>query len=239
MSIAPQAGGTIGFPGDSPTNEAPESTENRGGSPAPGTIPGTGLTLSGQPFKRAEGVVRIQMACGSWFSIEERDLELVGALRWHGKRKSGHDYIYVQHSTRTSDGRKTSISLHRFLLGVVDPSVYVDHWNGCTLDNRRENLRPTDARGNSTNVTKSKLRKRGGWKGVSWHPGAGKWQVSICAGPVKPNGKRKQLYLGLVDDPVEGAKRYDEAARKYFGEFASTNFPANDETRKASGEGSQ
>lgn len=59
---------------------------------------------------------------------------------------------------------------------------------------------------------------RSGFRGVSWHKASGRWRASIGIG-------KKSVYLGLFSDPIDGARAYDAAADKYFGEFARLNFP--------------
>lgn len=191
-----------------------------------------GYTAAGQTFLRQGDVVQILMACGLWFSISAEDFERVGQFRWSAKRnRKLPNKIYVQRNVREPgsgrNGPKKTIALHRFIMGVTDPDVWVDHRHGTPLDNTRGNLRITDARGNATNVTSSKRQKLGGFKGVTWNKRAKKWQVSICAGPPRPNGKRKQLYLGIYTDPLEASHVYDAAAVRYFGEFANINHPEN------------
>ena len=174
--------------------------------------------------------VRIPLPGGLFAIVDAADAERVQQFTWHAVTKKATPGIYyVQRTVRLTPGRKGkkgSISLHRFIMGCEpgDGKV-VDHRFGNPLDNRRSNLRVTDTRGNSTNITSSKRQKLGGYKGVTWHPKAQKWQASICAGDLRPNGKRKQLYLGLFDDPVEAAKAYDREALLRFGEFRCLNFP--------------
>jgi hypothetical protein len=60
---------------------------------------------------------------------------------------------------------------------------------------------------------------------VHFNPRAKKWEANICAGEIQANGKRRKMYLGVFTDAVVAAHAYDAAAIKYFGEFASLNFP--------------
>lgn len=166
--------------------------------------------------------------------VSPEDFDRANAYRWHVKRKKSQPgKLYVQRTIRLGSGRaakKTAETLHRFIMGARAGEL-VDHQDGDGLNNQRWNLRLATNEQNNFNVVRSKNRKRGGFKGVSWNPTAGKWQASICAGEVKPNGKRRQLYLGVFTEPSDAARAYDAAAREHFGEFASLNFP--EETRRA------
>lgn len=175
-------------------------------------------------------MAEVKLTQGLVALIDDQDAERVSRYKWHIKTQTARPgVVYAQTTVRLAPGRKgktTSLTLHRFIV-EAEPGVVVDHRSGNTLDNRRENLRVTDARGNSTNVTSSKNQKRGGFKGVSWNRNAGKWEVAICAGEHRLNGKRKKLHLGLYDDPRAAARVYDSAAREHFGEYARLNFPGD------------
>jgi hypothetical protein len=108
------------------------------------------------------------------------------------------------------------ISLHRQLLGVLG-SVQVDHINGDTLDNRRDNLRLASSTENGSNRSLNR-NSTSGYKGVTWVKARGNWRANI-----KVNGK--PISLGVYDDPVEAARAYDKAAIELHGAFAKPNFP--------------
>ena len=93
-----------------------------------------------------------------------------------------------------------------------NPAGLVDHANSDPLDNRRENLRITDKRGNAANM---RHRARCGLKGVTFHPQSGKWRARIM-------DSGKQISLGLHDTKEKAHAEYAKAARARFGKFART-----------------
>lgn len=112
---------------------------------------------------------------------------------------------------------KKIVLIHRLILGITKETEYADHINGDRLDNRRSNLRIVTHRQNMMNV---RPRSANGYKGVSHSPSTkNKWRAYI-------NPNRKQINLGYYATPEEAAKAYDEAAIKYFGEYAYLNFPS-------------
>ena len=102
--------------------------------------------------------------------------------------------------------------MHREIIKVPD-NLVVDHINHNGLDNRKANLRPATKAQNAWN----RKIHTGKFKGVTWSKGRKKWFVRLrCAG--------KRISIGFFDDQIEAAKAYDEAAKKYRGQFAVLNF---------------
>ena len=91
------------------------------------------------------------------------------------------------------------------------PSLEIDHINGNKSDNRIENLRSASRSENQINIG-IRLNNTSGYKGASWKSRNGKWQSQI-----QLNGKTK--YLGLYNTAEEAGAAYDNASRKYHGEF--------------------
>lgn len=102
---------------------------------------------------------------------------------------------------------KPPVLMHNLILGVVG----IDHINRDRLDNRKSNLRPASKSENGMNkVGWSKT----GFKGVVMDKGR-------FAARILVNGK--MMYLGSSRNLKEAATYYNNAAKKFFGEFACLN----------------
>ena len=140
--------------------------------------------------------------------ISECDFEKVSAHNWFLTFSNKSDGPYFAY--RTPRPERKDILLHRFIVNC--PSGYcVDHANGNTLDNRRENLRICTQAENRFNSRKSKSNTSG-YKGVSYSSHAKKWRSQI-----KRNNKI--IHLGYYDTPEKAYEAYVAASKKYHGEF--------------------
>lgn len=110
------------------------------------------------------------------------------------------------------EGKETY--LQRVLLKVPE-GMFVDHINGNKRDYRKSNLRIVTKSQNNCNVV---VRKDSvtGYKGVYWNSAKQRYQSSIQIA-----GKRR--YLGTFSQLRSAVLAYNEAARKYHGEFAFVN----------------
>ena len=82
------------------------------------------------------------------------------------------------------------------------------------LDNRRENLRLCNARQSGFNMPKRKSASQ--YKGVHWNKRDKKWYAHIGV-------DSKLKHIGYYDSEIEAAIAYNNAAKKYHGEFARLN----------------
>lgn len=90
------------------------------------------------------------------------------------------------------------------------PEGEIDHKNRIKDDNRIINLRECDARDNRRN-TEVRKRNRLGVKGVDLR--GRRYRAQIDTG-------KKKIHLGLFNTLEEAKLAYNEAAKKYHGEFA-------------------
>jgi hypothetical protein len=103
-----------------------------------------------------------------------------------------------------------------FLEKNQDPkNLDIDHKNIISTDNNIENLRLATRAQNQRNK-KIQKNNASGYKGVCWDKTRQKWKASIHL-----NGKI--INLGRFLTKEKAALAYNEAAKKYFGEFAYLN----------------
>jgi len=145
----------------------------------------------------------LQLTNGYEAIIDDDDFERVSSFKWHGaKSRTG---VYVRH------GRNPALILHRFILDAK-PGVSVDHINGNTLDNRKENLRICTSAENTRNSRKYSTNVSG-CKGVSYIEWRNKWASKITF-------NYKKYFLGYYNTREDAFEAYKAKAKEFFGEYA-------------------
>ena len=148
--------------------------------------------------------------------VDLDDFEKVSCLSWEVIKRSD-TYIYFRARLRGVDPEtgdklyKKKVYLHRYIMGITDPSVVVDHINGNTLDNRKENLRVCTVAENNCNRTNK--RNSTGYKGVRKD---GSKERPYTA---RIQHKRKVYLLGSFASPEEAHEAYCAKAKELHGEF--------------------
>ena len=159
---------------------------------------------------------RIYLGEDEWTIVEPADYYRLGNIKWC---LGGHrTKLYAIGGVRNENGKGIEIVyLHREVMNAPKGRI-VDHKNGNSLDNRRANLRLATRSQNCQNSQKRK-NTSSRFIGVSFHKLHKKWWAYI-------NFERKRIPLGYFDNEIDAARAYDAAARKYYGEFAKVNCPA-------------
>lgn len=135
--------------------------------------------------------------------VSEQDYEELSKYQWSLFRQG--KYLYA---IRAENG-KTHF-MHRDIIGVTDPTEYVDHKNGDGLNNRRRNLRVCRNRYNQYNVHK---KSTSGQKYKCIRKVHNRWEVRVRI----PSGKR---LVRSAHSEREAVEIYNQIVREYHGEFA-------------------
>jgi hypothetical protein len=120
---------------------------------------------------------------------------------------------YAARGVKLNSKSKT-IYMHRQIMKAKINEV-VDHIDGNTLNNCRQNLRICRKIDNRRNM-KTPITNTSGHKGVTWYKPSKKWKAQISV-------DNKCINLGHFSNKLDAAIKYNNAAEKYHGRFARLN----------------
>lgn len=146
--------------------------------------------------------------------VDDNDYDLVIQFKWFiyrctFKGKKARTFYAIARI------KNVMTRMHRLIMDAHNPKILIDHKDHNGLNNQRDNLRLANAKQNQFNM-RPHVNNKTGFKGVSYHKGDKMYMVFM-----KVNDKN--TYFGSYKTPVDAAKRYNELARQYHGEFAYQN----------------
>jgi len=165
----------------------------------------------GYPFRR------IPLTKGKYAIVDPDDYWRLRQYKWQAVENNSARTFYASRWLRRDDEKSLSTLMHRQIMNVP-PHILIDHVNHNGLDNRKANLRLATRAQNNRNARKVRGKCYSKFKGLTWHKQQKKWHVRIML-------NRKSIWLGYFDNEILAAKAYDNAAKKYHGDFAALNFP--------------
>jgi len=149
--------------------------------------------------------------------VDDADYDFLMQWKWYVSK--GNKTFYARASYwdfETNVARK--YDMHRLLLGLTQKELEGEHKDHNGLNNQRTNLRIATKSQNQMNRTKNK-NSTSKFRGVCLFKVT---KYTYWVAKIKVN--EKHLHLGYFKNEEEAARAYDEAAIKYFKEFANLNF---------------
>lgn len=153
--------------------------------------------------------------------VDDEDYENVSQYPWGVITCKSSDVKYVKARHVDPQKPRKYFSLHRFILGIDDPKVFVDHKDGNGLNNQKDNLRISTLKDNCRNRGKQK-NNTSGFKGISVIKNSitTTYRANLT---IREGSKRRHICSKIFKTPEEAARKYNELARRYHGEFAYQN----------------
>lgn len=145
--------------------------------------------------------------------IDSEDYEKISITKWFlFYKKKNRRKKYVK---STGKIRGKQVTLHRYILGLDDKNIQVDHRDGNPLNNRKSNLRICTITENNRNKT-SHINSTSKYLGVCYDRHRDKWAACLMY-------NRKKVFNKRFNNEIDAAIAYNNEASKYFGEFANLN----------------
>lgn len=158
----------------------------------------------------------IKSVCGKDILLDAEWADFLAPLKWYVTRNYAMTMFY--HGPEKKWRMRKRELIHRIIMGAL-PGQIVDHKNHDTLDNRVSNLRVCTI---AQNVRNQKKRNQdiaissSRYKGVTFCKQTNSWSSSLVF-------NKKRIWLKRHKDEKDAAMAYNEAAKKYHGEFAYLN----------------
>lgn len=141
--------------------------------------------------------------------VDDEDYGKVCSFKW---RLDPEGYAVCTAKLEDGSNKRTTYRMHRMVMN--NPTGWeVDHVSRNRLDNRKANLRLCTSSQNKANQSIRQDNKSGS-KGVSWNSASSKWVAKIYV-------NKKCIFLGRFSNKTEGIEAYNQAQKKYYGEFAN------------------
>ncbi len=165
----------------------------------------------------------ITLTNGMITQVDDSDFEYLSQFKWRG---TFHHGVWRAEMSKKFNG-KSHNWMHRLIMNLEDPNLFVDHKDGDGLNNQKSNLRictqPQNSRNRKAN-TGSSSKYVGVTKIINKKHG-----VSWCA-TISVNGK--MIQIGTFNTEEDAAVARDRESEKYNGEFVRLNIPERKDTPK-------
>ena len=160
------------------------------------------------PLRNAKGEIV------GWTLVSPEDETMAREYRWYLGKFGTKEY-----ACGVVNG--TNMRLHNFIHGAVRAGEVVDHINSIGLDNRRDNLRALNHRGNASNrASQDKTKSRHGYFGVTKNS-QGSWSCRV-----------KHIVSKSFPTALEAAQEFDRVMIRLHGRHAKSNSALTDEERE-------
>jgi len=136
------------------------------------------------------------------------DLEKASSFpgMWFADYEKHTNGYYVHGKLPIGNGKYKTVCLHRWILGISDTEIQIDHKNHKTLENTRENMSAVSQFENRQNLKSV--------KGYWFNKIAGKFQSAIIV-------NKNRIHLGYFEKAEEAKMAYMCAKLKYHAYYAN------------------